>query len=307
MNTKFGSSNSRNKINYRAVLFFTAFFIKISAPLKNVLALIIVFIINLTVLIAQEYTGIYDKHIVSEKKAIKYQNVRESDVQWAKTVWRRVDITEKNNLCLYYPHYPMEDRKSLVQVINYGLTNSSIKAYHSDNFIDYYSVSDLDIRYGAKLEKIMKIDTATGETVPEIIKEEADYSEVREILIKEIWFIDKQRSVLDFRIVGIAPIRLYYKSTFTQTRTPYLLYWINYSEARSLFAQQPVYNKDNNAATLSFDDYFLKHNYEGYIFQEDNVYDDRLLIDYLKGINIMLESNIIKQKITNYKQQLWEF
>ena len=65
---------------------------------------------------AQGVDGVYTKHITSKRKPIPYQYIREADVMWSKVVWRRVKLTERRNLSLYYPTEDMEDRKSLIQL-----------------------------------------------------------------------------------------------------------------------------------------------------------------------------------------------
>jgi len=75
---------------------------------------------------AQVLSGVYIPHITSERKPIPYQYVRESDVMWSKVIWRRLNLTEKINLPLFFPTEEMDDRKSLLQLMMWGIKNKSL-------------------------------------------------------------------------------------------------------------------------------------------------------------------------------------
>ena len=84
------------------------------------------------------------------------------------------------------------------------------------------------------------------------------------------------------------------------------LFWVYYPEARKLLANSEVFNRENDAARLSFDDMFQKRLFGSYIYKESNVYDRRIE-DYRTGINALLESEKIKEDISNFEHDMWEF
>ncbi len=258
---------------------------------------------------AQGIDGVYTKHITSKRKPIPFQNIREADVMWSKVVWRRLDLTEKRNLSLYYPTIELEDRKSLIQLMMWGIKNKSLTPFASDEFTSQYTLNEIDQRFGAGIDTTYDIDPETGETIPIITKKPADISEVKELIIKERWFFDKQRSVMEVRIIGISPIRVYYRDDDLNQEDPRfrILFWIFYPEARNIFASQAIYNENNQAQELSFDDYFIKRMFEGFIYQESNVYDNRRIEEYVTGLDVLLESENIKDKIFSFEHDLWEF
>ncbi len=43
------------------------------------------------------------------------------------------------------------------------------------------------------------------------IAQDMKTDEVKQLMVKEIWYFDKQTSTLQVRIIGICPIRLYYR------------------------------------------------------------------------------------------------
>ncbi len=258
---------------------------------------------------AQSIDGVYTKHITSKRKPVPFQFIREADVMWSRVIWRRLELTQKRNLSLYYPTVEMDDRKSLIQLMMWGIKNKSLTPFATDEFTSQYTLNEIDQRFGAGIDTTYDIDPETGETIPIITKKPADISEVKELLIKERWFFDKQRSVMEVRIIGISPIRLYYREDDIDQEDPRyrLLFWIFYPEARNIFASQSIYNESNQAQEISFDDYFVKRMFEGYIYKESNVYDNRMIEEYATGLDVLLESENIKDKIFSFEHDLWEF
>ena len=253
--------------------------------------------------------GVYVKHIANERKPIPYQYLREADVMWSKIIWRRINLTEKMNLPLYFPTEEMEDRKSLIQLIMWGIKNKSLTPFSSDEFASQYTMNEIDSRFGASVDTIYEPDPDTGELVPIITKNKADYSEVKELLVKEMWFFDKQRSVMEVRIIGLAPLRIYYRpdDLDQEDQRQAILFWIYYPEARNIFAGEPVYSADNQSVTYTFDDIFFKRRFSGYVFRESNVYNNRRIEAYTTGLDVLLESESIKENIFDFEHDMWEY
>ena len=258
---------------------------------------------------AQGVDGIYTKHITSKRKPIPYQYIREADVMWSKVLWRRIDLTEKRNLSLYYPTEDMEGRKSLIQLMMWGIKNKSLTPFATEEFISQYTLNEIDERFGAGIDTTYDIDPETGETIPLITKKPADVSEVKELMILERWVFDKQRSVMEVRIIGLSPIRVHFRDDDIDQEDQRVkqLFWVYFPEARNIFASQAIYNDKNQSQEMTYDDYFVKRMFEGYIFKESNVFDNRRIEEYTTGLDILLESEKIKSEIFSYEHELWEF
>ncbi len=253
--------------------------------------------------------GVYTKHITKKRKPIPFQFIREADVMWSKVLTRRINLTEKRNLSLYYPTEEMEDRRSLIQLMMWGIKNKSLTPFAEDDFTSQFTLNEIDERFGAGIDTTYDIDPETGESIPLITKKPADISEVKELLVKERWIFDKQRSVMEPRIIGLCPIRLYYRDDdLDQEEVRYKkLFWVFFPEARNIFASQAIYNPNNQSQEMTYDDFFLKRMFDGYVFKESNVYDNRTIQEYATGLDVLLESEKIKDKIFSYEHDLWEF
>ncbi|MBK9193189.1 MAG: gliding motility protein GldN [Crocinitomicaceae bacterium] len=123
--------------------------------------------------------------------------------------------------------------------------------------------------------------------------------------LKEDWFFDKERSVLDVRIIGICPVT--YKKDDTGNIIGFNeLFWLYFPECRYVFQNFFVQNKDNDAQRMSFDDLFWKRMFQSYIVKTSNIYD-REIDSYKAGVDALLESERIKDEIFTFEHDLWNF
>ncbi|MFC2119344.1 gliding motility protein GldN [Bacteroidota bacterium] len=270
---------------------------------------------------AQSYDGldlIYNKQHTVNKKPIPYQTVREADLFWSKVIWRIVDLREKINHPLYFPTQPIGSRRSMIDVILEAVDSLGLQAYSPRDDNNEFKVpitfEDIKEEFDAT-EKIQEViqDNITEETTMDTIVGQIHSEEVMQILVKELWFFDKQRSVMDVRVIGFCPIRLYYQdqaiddANLNLEPTKKKLFWVKYTEARPFLANSEVFNPGNDAARLSFDDIFYKRKFNGYIVKESNVWDNRNINSYLSGMEIMMETNRIEEFIFNFGHDLWEY
>lgn len=280
---------------------------------------------NFTGLKAQDVlNGVYVKEHVASRKPVPYQYLREADVMWSKTVWRKIDLREKMNFPLYYPEDPIGERMSLISLLMWAVQNQGLTAYDengSDEFATVMTVKDIEDKFDAKDEVVLveNVEDPEGPMIEKTIEGEIYYEEVKEFLVKEMWFFDKQRSVLEVRIIGICPVRIYAKDSESysgdeggeemeaEEMQMKKLFWVYFPEARKILANHEVFNEMNDAARMTYDDLFFKRMFSSYIVKESNVYDDREITEYTVGLESMLEAERIKESIFNYEQDLWEY
>ena len=255
--------------------------------------------------------GLYPKEHVANKKPIPFAYVREADILWAKKIWRVIDLREKINLPLYYPVTPMDDRYSLIDLLLYGIKYEGLTAYSNkdDEFKIPITPEQVDIEMGAVNDTTMVKNPDTGLWEQKVIGGTIRSDEVKQFLLKEIWFFDRNYSKLDVRIIGICPIREFERSDSNGDGqiVKKQVFWIYFPEARDLFASHEVFNPKNDSKRPTFDDIFIKRYFGSYIVKESNVYNNRRIEDYTAGVNAELESERIKNQIFNFEQDLWQF
>lgn len=255
--------------------------------------------------------GIYPKEHVINRKPIPYTHVREADVMWAKKVWRIIDLREKINLPLYYPINTMDGRLSLIQLLMQGIQYEGLTAYSTSNDDEFkvpMSYEQVSQVMGAVADTV-DVEQEDGSFLPQVLTGELRPEEVKQFLLKEVWFFDRNYSRLDVRIIGICPIREYSKSTDGGEAqiAKRQAFWVYFPEARDLLARNEVFNPRNDSQRRTFDDIFMKRYFGSYIVRESNVYNNRRIDQYAVGKEAMIESERIKSDIFEFEHDLWEF
>ncbi|MCB2219599.1 MAG: gliding motility protein GldN [Bacteroidetes bacterium] len=253
--------------------------------------------------------GVYDKIHIPDKKPIPYTPVREADVAWQKRIWRIMDLRQKINHPFYYPETPKKGWKNFMTVVMDAIREGSITAYdpsRDDQFLVPLTYQEIEKKF-TRIDTVPIIDPNNPNRILryEVVKEDFNPTEVQRIKLKEEWFFDKQRSVMDVRILGICPVRNLYNEdgSFFGFED---MFWIYFPEARPVFAQAIVFNRHNSAETRTYDEIFWKRMFGSYVYKEENVYD-REISDYASGMDALLEAERIKNELSEFEHELWEF
>ncbi len=280
------------------------------------LSLLIITIVAINAKAQPPSTGVLRPGIVPNNqhdslRPIPYPHLREADVMWSKRVWRVIDLREKINHPLYYPTSPILDRKSLFDVIKDGITKGTIIAFGNPAMDDEFKLELTKSEVEAMLVKWDSTATAEdplnpGTMISAPIKNVIGSEQVWKYWIKEDWFFDRQRSVLDVRIIGICPLIEKKTENGESTGADQALFWVYFPEARPILANQVVYMRHNDAERRTFDAIFWKRMFSSYIRKETNVYD-RSIAEYQSGLDALLESDRVKDDIFKFEHDLWHF
>lgn len=255
--------------------------------------------------------GIYIKEHVPARKVIPYTHLREADVMWLKRIWRRVDLREKINHTLYFPVYPINNRSSLFDVIKNSMLNEgTITAYSTgpigadDEFTQQLTVDEVKGML-FKMDTVYTENPETGDQDMTVVPNEIKTDKIKMYELKEEWFFDRQKSVMEVRIIGIAPMKE--KMNDQGEVVGYeRLFWIYFPEARFVFANAEVFNRFNDSERRTYEDIFWKRQFGSYITKESNVYD-RAINQYKMNLDALLEAEKIKEDIFNMEHDVWNF
>ena len=283
---------------------------KILTKVKQLTLLFLLVLITSNIFSQNVLDGAYIHDNTPKRKFIPYTSLRESDVMWSKRVWRVIDLREKINLPFYYPLTPTKDRQSLIDVIKAALMAGRLTAYGNPLFDEEFKQPLTKTEVEAQF---VRIDTNyvedinnPGTMTKTPVRNELGSQDVKQYLIKEDWFFDKQRSVMDVRIIGICPLKEN-KGDNGEVRGYQRMFWLYFPEARSVFANAEVYNRTNDAERRTYDDVFWKRQFGSYIVKVSNVYD-RTIGDYKTGLDALLEAESIKENVLfNTEHDLWHF
>ena len=285
---------------------------------KLLLGTLFLIISGITVL-AQEGSGLtlitlpYEEVHSRYDKPLPYQFVRESDVMWSKTVWRRIELTEKMNQIFYFPTEPAAGVMSLIDVLLDGIHTRGLTAYKAraqdagQEFDIIMTEEEVHEQMGAKTE-VQAVENLEGGYDSVTVDVPYDPTSIKTFLVKEIWFFDKQRSVLDVRIIGLCPVRTYYRDDDLEQANPLYkkVFWVLYSEARPLLARSPVYNPYTDVHNLTYDDVFTKRLFSGYIYMVSDPMR-REINQYQEGLDVLLKAQEVENEIFDFEQSLWSY
>lgn len=243
---------------------------------------------------------IVEKRIIDERRVLPYQPLREADIFWEKRIWRVIDIREKMNLPFAYPE------KRFFTILMDAAVNNDITVYSTedDKFSNKLQPDEV-AAMGATVDTVITFDPETYEEQIQIVRNELNPEDVMRFRMKEIWFFDEETSMLQVRILGIAPL-IDVKDDNGNFKYEKPLFWVYYPECREVLSHHQVFNAGNDASPNSWEDLLEMRYFSSYIYKQSNVHDFRLQ-DYLTGVDLLLEAEKIKQEIFNFEHDLWSY
>ena len=217
-------------------------------------------------------------------------------------------MREKINQPFYFPMTPQNGWESFVQIIMDALKEGTIQAYSelSDQFLYPITYKELMDKMETTKKVTLKRPDNPDIDFDTVITQHFNSSDVYKIRLKEDYFFDRQRSVMEVRILGICPMVNSYDEK-GEYRGDKPLFWIYFPECRNVLAQKEQFNLHNgSAARLSYDDVFMKRMFNSYVYKEENVYD-RTINEYAAGVDALMESDRAKNSLLEFEESLWEY
>ncbi|MCH7534425.1 MAG: gliding motility protein GldN [Bacteroidetes bacterium] len=258
----------------------------------------------------QVLDGIFVPEHTNNRQVIQWTHLREADVMWHKRIWRVLDLREKQNQIFYYPTVPANNRKSLIDVIFDGIKNDGTLTAYDALFGEDFS---LTLSLQEVLEKISGVTETAWVPSPDppydleskITTTEFNNSSIKLYRLKEEWFFDKQRSVMEARIIGICPVEEELDEEGL-VKGPKPLFWLYFKEARYVFINHETYNRYNDVERRTYDDVFWKRQFASYIYKESNVFN-RKIQNYAAGLDALLEADRIKYEMITKEIDYWSY
>lgn len=253
--------------------------------------------------------GVSERSPNRDRVPIKYDHIREDDKFWEKQIWQVIDVREKMNIPF---QYNVEDENGinqlLINILLESIKNQEVEAFNpiDDRFSTPMPYQEIMTRLTGEVRTVRSIDPVTGEEKMVETRDEFNPETIRQYKIKEVWVFDKEASALKVRILGIAPMvaRL---NDDGSVRASMPLFWVYYPDLRPILAKYDVYNQNNDAATMTWEDLFEMRFFASYVVKEKNAYN-REIQHYIKdGVMRLLEGQAIKDKIFNKEQDLWQY
>ncbi|MDR0605041.1 MAG: gliding motility protein GldN [Bacteroidales bacterium] len=268
--------------------------------------------------------GVYEKKHLPNYQPMALTPLREADVLYSNLTWRVIDLREKLNLPLYFPTETKGNWKSLMQAILDVTTDTSeanpnpIRVYSDEYLRTPYTVEGIRSSTGESFTQNL-VNEWGEDTGQAVLFSAWGPREVYQYLIKEQYFIDKQRSVKEERIIGICPMFWYEplnpsaepegdEMSSVTTRRWRNFGWLYFKEIRPMLAVTEVFNPQNNGQRRTYDDIFALRRFSSYVKGSENVYNNRGINEYIvNGMDQRLKSEEISNDLRKREHEMWEF
>ena len=252
----------------------------------------------------------------NDETPIEYGYVDDRDVFWSQTIWEIVDLNERINFPYYYPTDTINlgtERRSLFDVLQRNIKSGVIdEVYKSSYFREKLSFDEI-------AEILVAVDTTdqgyeqfnAGEKIdPQFItRRNITAAEIEQYRIKGTWYFDKRMGEMKYRILGICPVApdVNFLGLAPEEQDLVELFWVWYPNARPALNSMKVFNAKNSSQRISYDHMLNSRRFNGVIYREENVYEDREIKDYLyeDALRQLLESERIKNSIRNFELDMW--
>jgi gliding motility associated protien GldN len=250
--------------------------------------------------------GYFKRANIINARVTPYANLREADVMFSKRVWREIDVRDKANNIFASP------KSRLVTILTDAIQADELTAYDATPTKDDVNGDEFSVVLNAKdaMAKfadsvfVPTFDQDGNQTGGTMKAGEFNPDSIVKFRIKEDWIFDKQRSMFEARIVGIAPIVKISKAGGVSDEQP--AFWVYFPEARHLLVTKVVVNRTNDMSGLSYDDIFMKRIFASYVVKESNPNDLRIK-DYAIGIDKLYESERVKKVLLDFEHDLWSY
>jgi len=252
--------------------------------------------------------GYYIKNAIRTAKPTPYAALREADVVFSKRIWREIDLRERMN------QYMVSPKARLIDVLMDAVNAGELTAYDASpnpakgdpNGDEFYTPLTASQAKSKLVDStvVHKFDKNGNDTAAVRVANDFNPDSILRFRIKEDWLFDKQRSVLEPRIIGIAPLVRPKAAGVLLDYQP--AFWIYFPEARKILATKEIIMRHNDAASISYDQAFLKRIFTSYIVKVSNEKDERIK-DYMVGIDQLHEGERLKKELMDWELNLWQY
>jgi len=241
--------------------------------------------------------------------------IPESNQMYKKTVWRRMDLKEKQNRPFF------STSNELTRIIINAVNDGTIYPYEDDSlnkrmskeaFLENLKLPDAEEENGGNGDATQDDswgDSGWGDQAQaEELSPYYDASQLTVVRIREDMIFDKIRSRLYY---DIQSIELIIPSDQTATGLEKTVGVFRYKDLEQLFRSMPDqaiwYNRSNTAAHLNMADAFLLRLFSARVVKVSNPKNDWIQDIYLDQKAALIKSQQTEYSLIEYEHNLWEY
>ncbi|WP_207426119.1 gliding motility protein GldN [Pedobacter sp. SYSU D00535] len=244
--------------------------------------------------------GFYNYSVLGNATPFNYPYINPNNVRFYKRLWRDIDLSDPQNQILATPG------NTLIEMIIEGIKAGKITAYDpSDDSFKHPLKGDEAFRKMSDSVLVPIFDGDGNQIDAKMMANDFSPEKITKFRIKEDIFFDKQRSKVETRIIGIAPIMKVTSGEVQMGETP--AFWLYFPECRNVFVTKDISDPDRNIFDMSMDDVFLQRKFASRIIRESNTSGQRIA-DYAQDeAEQEKEAKRIEENIEDYKKKIWGY
>jgi gliding motility associated protien GldN len=247
---------------------------------------------------------------IEQNIPVPWQLFKEGDVNFSKRIVRIIDLREKQNQVLLYP-------KNALPIIMYeAIKTKKLIPFKNDSCTSVYSTESI-LKMGTDTQFVENPNPENPEEVKTdtVVTPFDPLTRIYKLRIVEDWLYDKKHSSYVIKIVSLAPV---YKLKIAgidlgdQDLCVFRYYYNDINkpkDIRNLFAKKCVFNRQNNAAMMSFDAFFEGRYFSSYVVKASNQRDF-----YIKdqseykdnGLDAILENQNLQDDLIKREQDYYD-
>ncbi|MXV38131.1 gliding motility protein GldN [Flavobacteriaceae bacterium Ap0902] len=258
--------------------------------------------------------------IQNESEPLEYGYVDEKDILWSKVVWEVIDLNEKIN----QPYYNSTDgiaykTLSLFDALRKGIQDGEITEVYDDEFFEYkiskeeaigaLSRTDTTDWYYEQQEQGVDIENAVDQGIDMY---DIDSEQIKMVKVKGMWYMDRRMSEMRYRLLGLSmmgPDAQTIGRGFEGADEYIDLFWIWYPDARKTLHKYRVFNPQNAASSITYDDMLNARRFNSVIYKSSDALGNKSIEEYLpEDARAQLEeSQRIRNSILEKENDMWNY
>lgn len=248
--------------------------------------------------------GFYRLNAHEKAKPYDLPKVDRNNVIFFKRIWRDIDLNDTANYIFVTPG------NTLMEALTEGIRKGEIIAFDpvpSDKNPTgdaFTAPLPPGAAFGKLTDSVLVpiFDEMGNEIGSEMKMNDFDPAKVTKFRVKEDIFLDKQRSRIETRIIGLAPLISLNIGDEQLSEQP--AFWIYFPQARKVLATKEIVDPKKGIVKQSMDDIFIQHRFSSTIIKESNP-GELSINDYSEDKE--RESKRIEREIYEYKKNFWKY
>jgi len=244
--------------------------------------------------------GFYQANNMEDAVPFAYPEVNKKNIRFYKRVWRDIDLKDEKNYILAIPG------NSLIEVVMKAIEKGKLSLYSpdDDSFKGRLSAQEGMARFADSV--LVPIFDGEGNQIDsKMALNEFDPSRVTKFRVKEDIFFDKQRSRLETRIIGVAPLmNITTSAELAESVGATPAFWLYFPQLRYSLVQVDVSDPDKGLYDMTMDDFFVQNKFASTIVRESSPGMLQNVKESENGAQ-QLDGRKVEEKLDAYKKKLW--